>query len=106
MLQRIYGTAWAKKEDLDAYLFRLEEADKRDHRKLGKHLDLFHMQDEAPGMVFWHPKGWACEVIEQYMRRVYLDNGYQEVRCPQIIDRVLWEKSGHWEHYKANMFTA
>jgi len=106
MLQRIYGTAWAKKEDLDAYLFRLEEADKRDHRKLGKQLDLFHMQDEAPGMVFWHPKGWAVwQVIEQYMRRVYLDNGYQEVRCPQIIDRVLWEKSGHWEHYKANMFT-
>jgi threonyl-tRNA synthetase len=106
MLQRIYGTAWAKKEDLEAYLFRLEEAEKRDHRKLGKQLDLFHMQDEAPGMVFWHPKGWAIwQVIEQYMRRVYLDNGYQEVRCPQIIDRVLWEKSGHWEHYKANMFT-
>ena len=106
MLQRIYGTAWAKKEDLDAYLHRLEEAEKRDHRKLGKQLDLFHMQDEAPGMVFWHPKGWAMwQVIEQYMRRVYLDNGYQEVRCPQIIDRVLWEKSGHWEHYKANMFT-
>jgi threonyl-tRNA synthetase len=106
MLQRIYGTAWAKKEDLDAYLFRLEEAEKRDHRKLGKQLDLFHMQDEAPGMVFWHPKGWAMwQVIEQYMRRVYLDNGYQEVRCPQILDRVLWEKSGHWEHYKANMFT-
>jgi threonyl-tRNA synthetase len=106
MLQRIYGTAWAKKEDLDAYLFRLEEAEKRDHRKLGKQLDLFHMQDEAPGMVFWHPKGWAMwQVIEQYMRRVYLDNGYLEVRCPQIIDRVLWEKSGHWEHYKANMFT-
>ena len=106
MLQRIYGTAWAKKEELDAYLFRLEEAEKRDHRKLGKQLDLFHMQDEAPGMVFWHPKGWAVwQVIEQYMRRVYQDNGYQEVRCPQIIDRVLWEKSGHWEHYKANMFT-
>jgi threonyl-tRNA synthetase len=106
MLQRIYGTAWAKKEDLDAYLFRLEEADKRDHRKLGKQLDLFHMQDEAPGMVFWHPKGWTVwQVIEQYMRRVYLDNGYQEVRCPQIIDRVLWEKSGHWEHFKAGMFT-
>jgi len=106
MLQRIYGTAWAKKEDLDAYLFRLEEAEKRDHRRLGKQLDLFHMQDEAPGMVFWHPKGWAVwQVIEQYMRRVYQDNGYQEVRCPQIIDRVLWEKSGHWEHYKANMFT-
>ncbi len=106
MLQRIYGTAWAKKEDLDAYLMRLEEAEKRDHRKLGKQLDLFHMQDEAPGMVFWHPKGWAMwQVIEQYMRRVYRDNGYQEIRCPQIIDRVLWEKSGHWEHYKANMFT-
>jgi threonyl-tRNA synthetase len=106
MLQRIYGTAWAKKEDQDAYLMRLEEAEKRDHRKLGKQLDLFHMQDEAPGMVFWHPKGWAMwQVIEQYMRAVYRDNGYQEIRCPQIIDRVLWEKSGHWEHYKANMFT-
>jgi threonyl-tRNA synthetase len=106
MLQRIYGTAWAKKEDLEAYLVRLEEAEKRDHRKLGKLLDLFHMQDEAPGMVFWHPKGWAIwQVVEQYMRRVYRDNGYQEVRCPQIIDRVLWEKSGHWEHFKANMFT-
>ncbi len=106
MLQRIYGTAWAKKEELDAYLIRLEEAEKRDHRKLGKQLDLFHMQDEAPGMVFRHPKGWAMwQVIEQYMRRVYLDNGYQEVRCPQIIDRVLWEKSGHWEHFKTGMFT-
>ena len=106
MLQRIYGTAWAKKEDLDEYLHRLEEAEKRDHRKLGKQLDLFHMQDEAPGMVFWHPKGWAMwQVIEQYMRSVYRDNGYQEIRCPQIIDRVLWEKSGHWEHYKDNMFT-
>jgi threonyl-tRNA synthetase len=106
MLQRIYGTAWAKKEDLDAYLHMLEEAEKRDHRKLGKQLDLFHMQDEAPGMVFWHPKGWALwQVIEQYMRRVYRDNGYHEIRCPQIIDRVLWEKSGHWEHFKANMFT-
>ena len=106
MLQRIYGTAWAKKEDLDAYLLRLEEAEKRDHRKLAKQLDLFHMQDEAPGMVFWHPKGWALwQAIEQYMRRVYCDNGYQEVRCPQIIDRVLWEKSGHWEHFKAGMFT-
>ena len=106
MLQRIYGTAWAKKEELDAYLHQIEEAEKRDHRKLGKHLDLFHMQDEAPGMVFWHPKGWALwQVIEQYMRGVYRDNGYQEIRCPQIIDRVLWEKSGHWEHFKANMFT-
>jgi len=106
MLQRIYGTAWANKDDLAAYLMRLEEAEKRDHRKLGKLLDLYHMQDEAPGMVFWHPKGWAMwQVIEQYMRAVYRDNGYQEIRCPQIIDRVLWEKSGHWEHYKANMFT-
>jgi threonyl-tRNA synthetase len=106
MLQRIYGTAWAKKEDLEAYLHRLEEAEKRDHRKLGKQLNLFHMQDEAPGMVFWHPKGWSVwQVVEQYMRKVYQDNGYQEVRCPQIIDRVLWEKSGHWEHFKAGMFT-
>ncbi|NOT81868.1 MAG: threonine--tRNA ligase, partial [Gallionella sp.] len=106
MLQRIYGTAWAKKEELDAYLHQLEEAEKRDHRKLGKQLDLFHMQDEAPGMVFWHPKGWALwQAIEQYMRGVYRDNGYHEVRCPQIIDRVLWEKSGHWEHFKAGMFT-
>ena len=106
MLQRIYGTAWAKKEELEAYLLRLEEAEKRDHRKLGKQLDLFHMQDEAPGMVFWHPKGWAMwQVVEQYMRGVYRDNGYQEIRCPQIIDRVLWEKSGHWEHFKAGMFT-
>ena len=106
MLQRIYGTAWARKEELEAYLHQLEEAEKRDHRKLGKQLDLFHMQDEAPGMVFWHPKGWALwQVIEQYMRNVYRDNGYQEIRCPQIIDRVLWEKSGHWEHFKAGMFT-
>lgn len=105
-LQRIYGTAWAKKEDLDAYLHMLEEAEKRDHRRLGKQHDLFHMQDEAPGMVFWHPKGWAVwQVIEQYMRHVYRDNGYQEVRCPQILDKSLWEKSGHWEHYKDNMFT-
>ncbi|MBU0593466.1 MAG: threonine--tRNA ligase [Gammaproteobacteria bacterium] len=106
MLQRIYGTAWAKKEDQEAYLHRLEEAEKRDHRKIGKMQDLFHMQDEAPGMVFWHPKGWAMwQVIEQYMRQAYLDNGYKEIRCPQIIDRVLWEKSGHWEHFKAGMFT-
>ena len=106
MLQRIYGTAWAKKEDLDAYLTRIEEAEKRDHRKLGRALDLFHLQDEAPGMVFWHPKGWALwQQVEQYMRRVYQDNGYQEVKCPQILDRSLWEKSGHWENYKENMFT-
>ncbi len=105
-LQRVYGTAWAKKEDLDAYLHMLEEAEKRDHRKLGKQLDLFHLQDEAPGLVFWHPHGWTVwQEIEQYMRRVYRDNGYQEVRCPQILDRSLWEKSGHWEHYKDNMFT-
>ena len=106
MLQRIYGTAWVKKEDQDAYLHRLEEADKRDHRKLGRALDLFHMQDEAPGMVFWHPKGWAIwQQVEQYMRRVYRDNGYQEVKGPQILDRSLWEKSGHWQNYKENMFT-
>lgn len=105
-LQRVYGTAWARKEELDAYLHMIEEAEKRDHRKLGRQLDLFHLQDEAPGLVFWHPHGWAVwQEIEQYMRRVYLDNGYQEVRCPQILDRALWEKSGHWEHYKANMFT-
>ncbi len=105
-LQRIYGTAWAKKEDLDAYLHMLEEAEKRDHRRLGRQFDLFHMQEEAPGLVFWHPKGWAVwQEIEQYMRKVYRDNGYQEVRCPQILDRTLWEKSGHWEHYKDNMFT-
>src|SRR5476649_335450 len=106
MLQRIYGTAWAKKEDQDAYLHMLEEAEKRDHRKLGTQLDLFHMQEEAPGIVFWHPKGWTLwQQVEQYMRRVYQDNGYQEVRCPQILDRSLWEKSGHWENYRENMFT-
>ena len=105
-LQRVYGTAWAKKEELEAYLHMLEEAEKRDHRKLGRALDLFHLQDEAPGLVFWHPHGWTVwQEIEQYMRRVYRDNGYQEVRCPQILDRSLWEKSGHWEHYKDNMFT-
>src|SRR5678816_3374595 len=106
MLQRIYGTAWASKEDLDAYLHRLEEAEKRDHRKLGKQLGLFHLREEAPGMVFWHPKGWTIwQQVEQYMRRVYRDNGYQEIRCPQILDRSLWEKSGHWENYKDSMFT-
>src|SRR4051812_12446247 len=106
MLQRIYGTAWARKEDQDAYLHRLEEAEKRDHRKLGRALDLFHMQDEAPGMVFWHPKGWAIwQQVEQYMRRVYQRHGYQEVKGPQILDRSLWEKSGHWENYKDHMFT-
>ena len=106
MLQRIYGTAWSKKEDQDAYLKMLEEAEKRDHRTLGTQLDLFHMQPEAPGLVFWHPKGWALwQQIEQYMRRVYRDNGYQEVRGPQILDRSLWEKTGHWANFKDNMFT-
>src|SRR6266536_3703396 len=106
MLQRIYGTAWAKKEDLDLYLHRLEEAEKRDHRKLGRQLDLFHLQDEAPGMVFWHPKGWTLwQQVEQYMRRVYRDNGYHEVRGPQIIDVSLWQKTGHWDNFKENMFT-
>jgi threonyl-tRNA synthetase len=105
MLQRIYGTAWAKKEDLDAYLHRIEEAEKRDHRKLGRQLDLFHLREEAPGMVFWHPKGWTVwQQVEQYMRRAYQQNGYQEVKCPMILDRSLWEKSGHWQNYKDNMF--
>ncbi len=106
MLQRIYGTAWARKEDQDAYVAMLEEAEKRDHRRIGTQLDLFHLQDEAPGMVFWHPKGWAIwQQVEQYMRHVYQDNGYQEIKCPMILDRSLWEKSGHWENYKDNMFT-
>ena len=106
MLQRIYGTAWARKEDQDAYLRMLEEAERRDHRKLGRELDLFHFQDEAPGLVFWHPKGWAIwQAVEQYMRQVYRDHGYQEVRAPQILDRSLWEKSGHWDKYRENMFT-
>ncbi len=105
MLQRIYGTAWLKKEDQEAYLKRLEEADKRDHRKLGKQLDLFHIQDEAPGMVFWHPKGWALwQQIEQYMRQVLNRSGYQEIRTPQVLDRSLWEHSGHWENFRENMF--
>ncbi|HWR76512.1 MAG TPA: threonine--tRNA ligase [Thiobacillus sp.] len=106
MLQRVYGTAWAKKEDLEAYLHRLEEAEKRDHRKLAKQLDLLHMQDEAPGMVFWHPKGWIVwQQIEQYMRQKFVEYGYQEVRTPAVMDRSLWEKSGHWENYRDNMFT-
>jgi len=106
MLQRIYGTAWAKKEELDAYLYRLEEAEKRDHRKLGKQLDLFHLQDEAPGMVFWHPKGWTIwQQVEQYLRRVLAEVDYQEVRTPMMMDRSLWERSGHWENYRENMFT-
>ncbi|KLT73482.1 threonyl-tRNA synthetase [Neisseria arctica] len=106
MLQRIYGTAWANKEDLKAYLTRLEEAEKRDHRKLGKQLDLFHLQDEAPGMVFWHPRGWALwQTIEQHMRKELDTAGYQEVKTPQIMDKTFWEKSGHWQNYKDNMFT-
>ncbi|GAA0842099.1 threonine--tRNA ligase [Cupriavidus pauculus] len=105
MLQRIYGTAWARKEDQDAYLTMLEEAEKRDHRRLGKTLDLFHLQEEAPGMVFWHPKGWSVwQAVEQYMRGRLTDAGYQEVRTPQVMDRSLWEKSGHWDNYKENMF--
>ena len=106
MLQRIYGTAWATKDEQAAYLKMLEEAEKRDHRRLGRELDLFHLQDEAPGMIFWHAKGWALwQVIEQYMRRVYQDHGYQEVKAPQLLDRSLWERSGHWAKYRENMFT-
>lgn len=106
MLQRIYGTAWTNKEDLQNYLFMLEEAEKRDHRKLGKQLDLFHMQDEAPGMVFWHPKGWSIwQEVEHYMRKMFLDFGYQEVKTPTVMDKTLWEKSGHWQNYRDNMFT-
>ena len=106
MLQRIYGTAWTNKEDLQNYLFMLEEAEKRDHRKLGKQLDLFHMQDEAPGMVFWHPKGWSIWLeVEHYMRKMFLDFGYQEVKTPTVMDKALWEKSGHWQNYRDNMFT-
>ncbi|MFN9573869.1 MAG: threonine--tRNA ligase, partial [Betaproteobacteria bacterium] len=106
MLQRIYGTAWARKEDQDAYLKMLEEAERRDHRKLGRDLGLFHFQDEAPGLVFWHPRGWAIwQAVEQYMRQVYRDTGYREVKAPQILDRSLWEASGHWEKYRDNMFT-
>ncbi|MFZ1851175.1 MAG: threonine--tRNA ligase [Nitrosomonas sp.] len=106
MLQRIYGTAWINKEDQKNYLHRLEEADKRDHRKIGKQLDLFHIQEEAPGMVFWHPKGWMLwQQIEQYMRDLLGKNGYQEVRTPQVIDKNLWVRSGHWENFRENMFT-
>jgi threonyl-tRNA synthetase len=106
MLQRIYGTAWASKEDLQQYLTMLEEAEKRDHRKLGRELDLFHIDEHAPGLVFWHPKGWTLwQGVEQYMRKVYQDNGYQEVKGPQIIDKSLWEKTGHWDKYRENMFT-
>ncbi|HPU52535.1 MAG TPA: threonine--tRNA ligase, partial [Burkholderiaceae bacterium] len=105
MLQRIYGTAWSTPKDQDAYLHMLEEAERRDHRKLGRELDLFHMQEEAPGLIFWHPKGWTIwQQVEQYMRRVYQDSGYQEVKGPQILDRSLWERTGHWENYRENMF--
>src|ERR1039457_2153887 len=106
MLQRIYGTAWANEKQLKEYLTRLEEAEKRDHRRIGKEFDLFHMQDSSPGMVFWHPKGWTLwQEIEQYMRRKFREHDYQEVRTPTIMDRTLWEKSGHWENYHDNMFT-
>ncbi len=106
MLQRIYGTAWASKDDLQLYLKQLEEAEKRDHRKLGRELDLFHIDEHAPGLVFWHPKGWTVwQTIEQYMRQVYRDNDYLEVKGPQIIDKSLWEKTGHWDKYRDNMFT-
>ncbi|MFN3965316.1 threonine--tRNA ligase [Silanimonas lenta] len=105
MLSRIYGTAWLNDKDLKAYLHQLEEAEKRDHRKIGKAQDLFHVQEEGPGLVFWHPKGWRLwQVVEQYMRRVYRDSGYQEVRCPQVLDVSLWKQSGHWDNYKDNMF--
>jgi len=106
MLQRIYGTAWASKEELQQYLTMLEEAEKRDHRRLGRELDLFHIDDHAPGVVFWHPKGWAIwQTVEQYMRQVYRDNGYLEVKGPQLLDKSLWEKTGHWDKYRENMFT-
>ena len=105
MLQRVYGTAWASKEELKAYLTMLEEAEKRDHRKLGRELDLFHIDEHSPGTVFWHPKGWTLwQQVEQYMRRVYNDNGYHEVKGPQILDKTLWEKTGHWQKYRENMF--
>ena len=106
MLQRIYGTAWATKQEQDAYLHMLAEAEKRDHRRLGRELDLFHFQDEGPGLVFWHPKGWVIwQQVEQYMRAVYRNNGYQEVKAPQILDLSLWKKTGHWDNYRENMFT-
>ena len=106
MLQRVYGTAWASKDELKAYIQRIEEAEKRDHRKLGKQLDLFHLQDEAPGMVFWHPKGWALwQAIEQHMRKELDAAGYKEIKTPMMMDKTFWERSGHWEDYKDNMFT-
>ncbi len=106
MLQRVYGTAWENKKDLEDYLYRLEEAEKRDHRKIGKVQDLFHTQEEAPGMIFWHPKGWTLyQIIVQYMSQVYKDNGYLEVHTPEVLDRTLWEKSGHWDKFGDSMFT-
>ena len=105
MLSRIYGTAWLNDKDLKAYLHQLEEAEKRDHRRIARQQDLFHLQEEAPGLIFWHPKGWSIwQVVEQYMRKVYRDSGYDEVRCPQILDVSLWQKSGHWDNYQENMF--
>ncbi len=105
MLQRIYGTAWATKDDLSGYIYRLEEAEKRDHRKLGKQLDFFHFQDHAPGMVFWHPNGWQVwQQVENYMRQIYKEHGYKEVKCPSILDVALWKKSGHWDNFRDNMF--
>jgi threonyl-tRNA synthetase len=106
MLQRVYGTAWENKDDLAAHLHRLEEAEKRDHRKIGKLQNLFHTQEEAPGMVFWHPKGWTLyQIIVQYMSQVFKDNGYQEVHTPEVMDRTMWEKSGHWDKFGDAMFT-
>lgn len=106
MLQRVYGTAWANKQQLQEHLTRIEEAEKRDHRKIGRQLDLFHLQEEAPGMIFWHPRGWSLyQQVEHYIRRVMQENGYQEVRTPQVVDRKLWEKSGHWDNFAENMFT-
>src|SRR4030095_15532036 len=105
MLSRIYGTAWLNDKDLKAYLTQLEEAEKRDHRKIAKQQNLFHLQEEAPGLVFWHPKGWSIwQVVEQYMRTVYRASGYKEVRCPQILDVARWKRSGHWNTYQSNMF--
>ena len=106
MLQRIYGTAWATKKELKAYLFQLQEAEKRDHRKLAKKFNLFHLQEEAPGMVFWHTKGWSIyTAIENYMRDAQALNGYQEIKTPSIVSKSLWEKSGHWDKFRENMFT-
>ena len=105
MLQRIYGTAWLSKEDLDDYLLKIEEAEKRDHRKIGAFQNLFHFREESPGMIFWHPKGYKIwQIIENYMRNIYIENGYQEIKCPQILDINLWKQSGHWDNFSENMF--